>query len=410
MPCADIVLALLGAGLSVPVFVLFVEVVASLFRQPKLDVSKLPTPSTVVLIPAHNEERGISKTIASIRKSIQPGQSILVVADNCTDKTALKARENGAEVIERTNASERGKGYALSFGFAHLQSDPPQVVIVVDADCELNDNAIPNLAKSAVRLDRPVQAEYEFIAPSNETRSLLSALATVVRNIARPRGLRRMGLPTQLVGTGMAFPWDALMHCPPMGGYLVEDMLMGIELAKAGFAPVHLSNVHVRSRLPEDPDAALAQRKRWEQGHLQTLFQRGPRLVAEGILTRNVSLLAMGLDLLVPPLALLAIGLVLFFIGAFVVWGLGASGLSLSIALSLIGLFAASVMLARWKLARQSISIRSLLLRRSTCFGKSLCTPRTSLAEAKNMAANRARNRRPRRWRRCAPPEPQQLL
>lgn len=60
-----------------------------------------------------------------------------MVADNCTDDTARLASAAGAEVIERHDALLRGKGYALDFGVRHLAQQPPDVVIVVDADCQV---------------------------------------------------------------------------------------------------------------------------------------------------------------------------------------------------------------------------------------------------------------------------------
>src|SRR6185369_3492847 len=43
----------------------------------------------------------------------------------------------------------------------------------------------------------------------------------------------------------------------------------------------------------------------WEHGHIHTLARYGPRLLAAGLARGRPSLVALGLDLLVPPLALL---------------------------------------------------------------------------------------------------------
>ena len=70
-------------------------------------------PSLVVIIPAHNEESGIAATLRSLQKSGEA--AIVVIADNCRDRTAEIAHAHGVRVIERTHALEKGKPYALSY-------------------------------------------------------------------------------------------------------------------------------------------------------------------------------------------------------------------------------------------------------------------------------------------------------
>lgn len=70
-----------------------------------------------VLIAARNEEVVIANLIGSIQKQTYHEKliDIFVVADNCTDKTAEVARAAGAEVYERFNKEQVGKGYALKY-------------------------------------------------------------------------------------------------------------------------------------------------------------------------------------------------------------------------------------------------------------------------------------------------------
>src|SRR6516162_9620042 len=72
------------------------------------------------VIPAHDEEESIAATVASCRGvSYDPAlYRVIVIADNCTDRTAAVARAAGAETIERTDAQRRSKGHALEYFFA----------------------------------------------------------------------------------------------------------------------------------------------------------------------------------------------------------------------------------------------------------------------------------------------------
>lgn len=193
------------------------------------DVS--PRPRVAVLMPAHNEAEVIERTLASLMPRLQPGDRVLVVADNCSDHTADLARAAGAEVVERQHATLKGKGYALDHGVQHLRQAPPDVMVIVDADCLVVDDAIAQVASLAHRSGRPVQALYLMLPPADSSvKQRIAAWAWRLKNWARPRAWHRLGLPCQLMGTGMAFPWPMAVRMDLANGHLVEDMKLGVDL------------------------------------------------------------------------------------------------------------------------------------------------------------------------------------
>lgn len=271
-----------------------------------------PRPRIAVVVPAHDEEAGIAATLRTILPELVAGDRLLVVADNCTDRTAEVARLEGASVVERHDPSRRGKGYALTFAFDALAESPPDVVVVVDADCRLRQGDLSLLGTLSRDTLRPVQADYLLSAPPGASvRTRVSAFAVLVRNRVRPRGLHRLGLPCQLTGSGMAFPWEVIRKAAPPGGNIVEDLALGIDLAEQGHPPLFCPQARVMSFLPAGDGAADTQRRRWETGQLSSLRQLVPRLLAAAVAQRRLDLLALGLDLAVPPLSLL-VGLVSF--------------------------------------------------------------------------------------------------
>jgi cellulose synthase/poly-beta-1,6-N-acetylglucosamine synthase-like glycosyltransferase len=296
-----------------PAAVLLTETVAALLpargvrgRAGNPDIEAASAPRIAVLVPSHNEAGQIAATVHSLRLELPAAARLVVVADNCSDDTAALAAGAGAEVFERHDRERVGKGFAISFGLECLTSDPPEVVILVDADCRISKGGLATLGRAAFRAGRPVQAEYLLAAAENPTPlAALSALAILLRNRVRPRGLKRLGLPCALTGSGMAFPWEVLRAAPASGSNLVEDLVTGIELALRGYPAELCEGVQIESPLPETDRAGIGQRRRWEHGQLQTLAAYVPRLIAAGVARRQPVLVGLGLDLTVPPLTLL---------------------------------------------------------------------------------------------------------
>jgi len=177
---------------------------------------------------------------------------------------------------------------------------------LVDADCLLSEDAIDQISRLALSEQRPVQAEYLLTVPEQPSRlSTFSALAFLIRNKVRPLGMAKLGFPCHLTGSGMAFPWALIRNSPALGDNLVEDVVMGLDMALAGHPPLFCPEAKVRSTLPGGKRAATAQRTRWEHGHVATLLSRGPRLLQQSVVQRRPELAAIALDLMVPPLAFL---------------------------------------------------------------------------------------------------------
>jgi glycosyltransferase involved in cell wall biosynthesis len=316
-----------------------------------------------VLIPAHNEAAGIEATLRCLQAQLHPCDRLLVVADNCSDDTAAVARRAGAEVVERSHATLRGKGYALDSGVRHLATRAPAIVLVVDADCLLDPGALDLLAAACVASGRPVQALYEMNAPVGAgLRARVSAFAWRVRNRVRPLGWWRVGAPCQLMGTGMAFPWALLSNAPLASDNIVEDVQLGVDLARRGAAPLFVPQARVTSEFPAADDAAAAQRRRWEHGNLSVMLRHGPRLFAAAIARADFGLAAMAADLMVPPLALLVqLQLGLLVVGA-IAWALGAATLPLAISASTLLLLALAILMAWHQAGRDVIGWSELLL------------------------------------------------
>jgi exopolysaccharide biosynthesis WecB/TagA/CpsF family protein len=301
--------AILAAILLLPAMVFCIECAAALLPLRRFrGNAAMQRPRCAIVMPAHNEQAGIESAIRSVLPQLQDGDRLLVVADNCTDRTADVARSCGALVVERNDPERRGKGYALDCGLNYLTKDAPEIIIIMDSDCVAGPDMVGALVHQASATNRPAQAVYLLTSPSEpQPRDTVSALAFMVKNLVRPRGLARMGLPCLLTGTGMAFPWQIIRQARLASGNIVEDLQLSIDLTLAGHAPLLCPQASVTGKLPKQGRAARTQRTRWEHGYLQTATQSVPRLLMQGILRINREVLSVALDLSVPPLALLVL-------------------------------------------------------------------------------------------------------
>ena len=275
-------LGIFSGVLAILSTVLLVEVAAAVPSR-RGQAFPLPTgnrPRAAVLVPAHNESAGLLPTLYAIQAQLRATDRLLVVADNCSDDTAAVALAAGAEVVERNDPSRIGKGYALDWGIRHLRADPPAVVIVIDADCRVSDSALATLATVCENANRPIQALYLMTAPACSSISYrISEFAWRLKNWARPLGLESLGLPCQLMGTGMASPWDVIRTADLASGHIVEDLKLGLDLADGGWPPLFCPSAVVMSEFPQSATGVTSQRERWEHGHL-SMIALAPALIA----------------------------------------------------------------------------------------------------------------------------------
>lgn len=109
-----------------------------------------------ILIPAHNEERGIGNVIdriISVMKESTISYEIIVVDDGSTDKTADIVRKMNVSLIQ--HPFNKGYGAALKTGIRHAQYD---IVVFTDADGTYPADMIPALVDPMDKYDMVVGA------------------------------------------------------------------------------------------------------------------------------------------------------------------------------------------------------------------------------------------------------------
>lgn len=262
-----------------------------------------------IIIPAHNEELVIAAAIRSVLALEYPvaQMRVIVVADNCTDRTASIARSAGVRVLDRVDASERGKGYALALAFADcLRADFADAIVVVDADSEVSSNLLSAFAMRINAGAHAVQASYGVKSEVSSWRTRLMSLALTLFHDVRSLGRERLGVSCGLRGNGMGFSRAALMRVPYQAFSLVEDLEYGIQLALAGVRVAYVPEASVVADVPTSASHARTQRLRWEGGRAQMARRYRWPVMKAAWANRDPTLLDIAADLLVPPLATLA--------------------------------------------------------------------------------------------------------
>lgn len=285
---------------------------------------RAPAPALrfAVVIPAHDEERGVARTVASVRAVDYPAalREVVVVADNCADATAARARAAGARVLVRDDPARRGKGYALAFAFERLLAEGwADALCVVDADTAVSRNLLDAFAARVAAGAPAVQAHYAVRNAGASWRTRLTSIALALFHGVRSLARERLGVSAGLRGNGMCFTAAALRAVPYDAFSEVEDVEYGIRLGEAGLRVHYAPEAEVRGDMPAGAAAARSQRHRWERGRRALRLRHAGRLLRDGLAGGDPVRLDLALDLLVPPLA---------FTGLAAAAGLGASALA----------------------------------------------------------------------------------
>jgi cellulose synthase/poly-beta-1,6-N-acetylglucosamine synthase-like glycosyltransferase len=281
-----------------------------------------------VVVPAHNEEVIIERTLKSLKKLDYPEDAfdMIVVADNCIDKTAEIAHHAGAVVLERRIPHLRGKGHALRWCFDEILSWQPgfDAVVVVDADSCASDNLLIIMNHYLETGAKAVQCS-DLVEPESGGWSAgITRLSFLLCNLVRPLGRSIIGCSPGLKGNGMCFAAETLREVPWSSFSLSEDLEYGLELLLKGFTIEFASEAFVHAKMPWEADHAKSQRARWEAGRVLVIRNYGRRLLGEFLRRWRFRLLDAWIELVTPSL----VNMLAF---AFVMTVLNAVGVALGV-------------------------------------------------------------------------------
>lgn len=271
------------------------------------------------LVPCLNEGIVIGETVR--RLLTEPGATVIVIDDGCTDQTADQARAAANEcghaarlrILTRRGAESReGKGAALNAAYPMVVADaasrgldPTDVIVtVMDADGRLSAGAVTaalnlftDARVGAVQLIVRIRNRKKLIAQFQDIEFwMISALSQLARSISGTVSLGGNGQFTRL---------SALQRLTgePWSRSLTEDLDLGLRLVADGWRVTTTTEAHVDQQGVESLRRLLRQRTRWYQGHMGSI-RRLPELWRSNKIN-EVAVLEVTSYLLVPWLIVL---------------------------------------------------------------------------------------------------------
>lgn len=256
------------------IYVIYGLIFLDIFNKHTKFEDPVPTsfPSVSVLIPAHNEEETIVKTIEGVKNlEYKKPIEIIVLDDGSKDNTYSLIKDiKGIKVIKFEK--NQGKASVLNYGIKLAKGD---LIIVIDADTYPNKDSLMKMVghfnnqqvgavTTLVTVDKPrtfIQKlqELEYYAAFGFWHKSLSSIDGLYvtpgpMSIYRKSALKKIG------------GYDE--------GNITEDMEIALNLKKHGYKIECCTNTKVVTGVPKDWKTYIRQRLRWYRGAIyNSLFK-----------------------------------------------------------------------------------------------------------------------------------------
>lgn len=239
-----------------------------------------------VLISARNESGVIKQLLDSIRSQTYPSElvDIYVVADNCTDNTAEIARECGANVYERFDTVNVGKGYALNYLLKEINrkygDERYDGYFVFDADNVLDPHYIEEMNKT-------FSSGYDILTSYRNSKNYGDNWISAGYSLWFLRESKYLNYSRMLIntscaisGTGFMFSKDIAKELNGWKYYLLtEDIEFTVDHVINNYKIGYAKNAVLYDEQPKEFKQSVRQRMRWAKGYYQVLCNYGAKLI-----------------------------------------------------------------------------------------------------------------------------------
>lgn len=275
-----IVALLISAYLVVQVgYLLVFSIAGTLGRKKKFAVAK--TLRTIrVLVPGYKEDNVIINTAKAALEQDYPKEKfeVMVIADSFSPQTLISLRSLPIRVLE-VAFEKSTKGKALHRALEATAHQPVDIIVILDADNHMSPGFL-HAINNAFEGGSSVVQGHRTAKNLNTPFALLDACTEEINNHIFRRGHVAMGLPSALIGSGMAFAYNlfvALLH--KIGDTAGEDKELEFRLMRQRRHITFLEGHFVYDEKVANTAVFGKQRSRWLGAQLEFL----EKYAAEGL-------------------------------------------------------------------------------------------------------------------------------
>ncbi len=334
----------------------YIFLISSLKKRKNKELKKVLTKFNkfIVLVPAHNEEILIGKTVDSLKSINYPKKywDLIVIADNCNDNTARIVRDNQVKCIERGDEDNKGKGYAINWALQEIDLSPYDALLLLDADSLVSTQILAELNQDINEGRNIIQGNHGVIRRPNDWLVDLAYLSDIIQFKVHYQGRTNLNLPVKMIGSAMCFTMDIINKYGWKSFSLTEDFEQFLKYVMNNEIVYFNIDAVANSYQPPDLKNAKSQRLRWIKGEVDLILQYLPKLFIKGIFRLNWKKIDIVIESLLPsfsihlffimsmlPIVMLFnkfylfiwhLSIILLFI-IYIMWGLKSSNIKVSV-------------------------------------------------------------------------------
>ncbi|WP_259016105.1 glycosyltransferase [Emticicia fluvialis] len=217
-----------------------------------------------IFIPGYKEDSVIIATAKDAIRQDYPAElfEVVIIADSFTEKTLNVLRALPIKIVE-VSFEKSTKGKALQKAIDATINEPVDIVVILDADNHMAPgflNAVNNAFEAGYEAVQGHRTAKNFQTPF----ALLDACTEEINNHIFRRGHVAVGLPSALIGSGMAFNWSLFVNLlADIGDTSGEDKELEFRLMKLRKKIAFLDGHYVYDEKVAKTEVFSKQRSRW---------------------------------------------------------------------------------------------------------------------------------------------------
>jgi cellulose synthase/poly-beta-1,6-N-acetylglucosamine synthase-like glycosyltransferase len=309
---ANTVELLIFVYLAINICYFLIFAVASAFQQKKIPLLTDKNRKIAVLVPGYREDSVILETARAAIAQNYPKDKfdVIIIADSYSDQTLAELNQLQVIVFPVELGKGRTKAKALNLTMSQLTSGY-EIALVLDADNVIEPDFLKKVNNEFNNGFQIVQG-HRVAKNINNNMAILDAISEEVNNKLYRKGHRILGLPSGLIGSGMAFDYvlfkSIMKDINAVGGF---DKELELKLTQMKYQIAYIEDAYVYDEKVHQSKEFENQRRRWLSAQFVYLRKFFKPAVKSLITDRNTYFLDKLLQMALLPRILL-LGIITF--------------------------------------------------------------------------------------------------